>query len=173
MILWINGTYGVGKTSVCEELQNRLPDSHLFDPENIGSVIRNVLPPSLWKDDYQDYPFWRSATASLLQLAAESYSGVILMPMTVVSISYQREILEPLRSAGIPVCLVTLLARRETILARLLGRGEEPDAWCIQQIDRCAAALESGMEGCPIDTEGKSIPEIAEEIQRLFLSTEE
>lgn len=173
MILWVNGAYGVGKTSVCKELQNKIPDSHLFDPEDIGDGIRNVLPPSLWKDDFQDYPFWRNATASLLQLAAEAYRGVILTPMTVVTASYQREILEPLRGAGIPVCPVTLLASRETILARLLGRGEEPDAWCIRQIDRCARALESEIEGYPIETEGKSVPEIAEEIQRRFLSMEE
>ena len=32
MILWVNGAYGIGKTSVCNELQNRLPVSHLFDP---------------------------------------------------------------------------------------------------------------------------------------------
>lgn len=63
MILWVNGAYGIGKTSVCNELQNRLPVSHLFDPEAIGDVIRNVLPLSLWKDDFQDYPFWRRATA--------------------------------------------------------------------------------------------------------------
>ena len=63
MILWVNGAYGIGTTSVCNELQNRLPVSHLFDPEAIGDVSRNVLPPSLWKDDFQDYPFWRRATA--------------------------------------------------------------------------------------------------------------
>ena len=47
MILWVNGAYGIGKTSVCNELQNRLPVSHLFDPEAIGDVSRNVLPPSV------------------------------------------------------------------------------------------------------------------------------
>ena len=47
MILWVNGAYVIGKTSVCNELQNRLPVSHLFDPEAIGDVSRNVLPPSL------------------------------------------------------------------------------------------------------------------------------
>ena len=54
MILWVNGAYGIGKTSVCNELQNRLPVSHLFDPEAIGDVIRNVLQPSLWKYDIQE-----------------------------------------------------------------------------------------------------------------------
>ena len=29
MILWVNGAYGIGKTSVCNELQNRLSLIHI------------------------------------------------------------------------------------------------------------------------------------------------
>ena len=56
MILWVNGAYGIsGRPASAMSCKNRLPVSHLFDPEAIGDVIRNVLPPSLWKDDFQDY----------------------------------------------------------------------------------------------------------------------
>lgn len=173
MILWVNGAYGAGKTSVCQVLQTKLYHSHLFDPEEVGDLIRRILPVELWKDNFQDYPLWRSTTAALLQAAAEAYHGVILVPMTVVRRDYQRELLDPLRQAGIAVCPVTLLASRKTVLARLLGRGEQPDAWCIQQIDQCVEMLSSEIEGYPIDTEGKCLPEVAEEIWRRFLTTEE
>lgn len=80
MILWVNGAYGAGKTSVCRALQAKLHRSHLFDPEEVGDVIRRILPVELWKDNFQDYPLWRSTTAALLQAAAEAYCGVILVP---------------------------------------------------------------------------------------------
>ena len=173
MILWVNGAYGAGKTSVCRALQAKLHRSHLFDPEDVGDVIRRILPVVLWNDYFLDYALCRCTTAALLQAAAEAYCGVILVPMTVVRGDYQRELLDPLRRAGISVCPVTLLASRETVLARLLGRGEQPDAWCIKQIDQCVERLSSEIEGYPIDTEGKRLSEVAEEIWKRFLSTEE
>ncbi|MBQ9717880.1 MAG: tunicamycin resistance protein, partial [Clostridia bacterium] len=36
MILWINGTFGSGKTQTAAELHRRIPDSFVYDPENVG-----------------------------------------------------------------------------------------------------------------------------------------
>lgn len=36
MIIWINGPYGVGKSTLAEALQQKLPNSFLFDAEQIG-----------------------------------------------------------------------------------------------------------------------------------------
>ncbi len=35
MILWINGTFGSGKTSVAEELSKKVRKSFVFDPEQV------------------------------------------------------------------------------------------------------------------------------------------
>lgn len=62
MIIWINGAFGAGKTQTAYELHRRLPDSYVYDPENIGYFIRKNLPPALCEGDFQDYPMWRERT---------------------------------------------------------------------------------------------------------------
>lgn len=35
MIIWLNGAFGVGKTQTAFELHSRIPNSFVFDPEQI------------------------------------------------------------------------------------------------------------------------------------------
>ena len=44
MIIWINGSYGSGKTQTAYELQRRLDNSYVYDPENIGYFLDKNLP---------------------------------------------------------------------------------------------------------------------------------
>jgi 2-phosphoglycerate kinase len=59
MIVWINGPFGAGKTQTAFELHRRLGDSFVYDPENMGYFIRKNVPPTIKRDDFQDYPVWR------------------------------------------------------------------------------------------------------------------
>ena len=36
MIVWINGAFGAGKTLTAGEIHRRLPDSVVYDPEDVG-----------------------------------------------------------------------------------------------------------------------------------------
>jgi 2-phosphoglycerate kinase len=54
MIIFINGAFGVGKTSVATELSSLIPDSLMFDPEEIGFMLRNILGSIDKKDDFQE-----------------------------------------------------------------------------------------------------------------------
>lgn len=40
MIIWINGPFGAGKTTLAERLRDRRPKSLIFDPEEIGCRFR-------------------------------------------------------------------------------------------------------------------------------------
>lgn len=42
MIVWLNGTHGVGKTTTSLLVQRLIPDSRVFDAEMIGEVLTNV-----------------------------------------------------------------------------------------------------------------------------------
>ena len=44
MVYWINGPYGVGKSTVAEVLQKKLPKAHIFDAEEVGNAIRDNFP---------------------------------------------------------------------------------------------------------------------------------
>jgi hypothetical protein len=66
VIIWLNGTFGAGKTATAKELLPLVPDTRLFDPETVGYMLRPNLadrPVS----DFQHWPPWRTlvvATAS-------------------------------------------------------------------------------------------------------------
>jgi adenylylsulfate kinase-like enzyme len=39
VIIWLNGSFRAGKTTLAEELHRRLPDAVVFDPENVGLML--------------------------------------------------------------------------------------------------------------------------------------
>lgn len=43
MIVWINGAFGSGKTTLVAEPHRRLPDALVYDPEQIGFVLRGIV----------------------------------------------------------------------------------------------------------------------------------
>lgn len=49
MIIWINGVFSSGKTTISNELNKQLSNSYLYDPENLGDFFRNNLPLSIQK----------------------------------------------------------------------------------------------------------------------------
>lgn len=44
MIVWLNGTHGVGKTTTSRLLQPLLPDARVLDPEKVGETLTDVRP---------------------------------------------------------------------------------------------------------------------------------
>jgi hypothetical protein len=43
MIVWINGTFGVGKATTSRALLPLVPQSRIFDSEYVGMMLRHVL----------------------------------------------------------------------------------------------------------------------------------
>ncbi len=40
MIIMVNGAFGVGKTTIAQGLLSEIPNSMLYDPEEIGLMLR-------------------------------------------------------------------------------------------------------------------------------------
>lgn len=59
MIIWINGPFGAGKTTLAKRLRDRRSKSLIFDPEEIGFVVKETVPMPA-SGDYQDLPLWRT-----------------------------------------------------------------------------------------------------------------
>ncbi len=55
MIIWINGPFGAGKTTLAERLRDRRSKSLIFDPEEIGFVVKETVPMPA-SGDYQGSP---------------------------------------------------------------------------------------------------------------------
>ena len=59
MLLWLNGTFGVGKTTTAREIVDGAPGWRLFDPEWVGFMLRANLGDQQF-DDFQELPPWRA-----------------------------------------------------------------------------------------------------------------
>lgn len=164
MIVWINGAFGSGKTQTAFELHRRISNSYVYDPENAGFFIRENIPSGLEKDDFQDFVMWREFNFSMLKYINENYEGLVIVPMTVVSADYFKEVIEKLRVDNIEVKHFTLWASKETLLKRLKSRGEGEDSWAEKQIDRCMEGLSKDIFKEHIHTDNLSIEEVAKEI---------
>lgn len=93
MIIWINGPFGAGKTTLAERLRDRRPKSLIFDPEEIGFVVKETVPIPA-SGDYQDLPLWRGLTIAAVSEIRRNYSQDIIIPMTLVHPDYLTEILD-------------------------------------------------------------------------------
>ena len=164
MIIWINGAFGSGKTHTAAELHRRIPDSFLYDPENVGFWLRDNEPESLWLDNFQDEPLWRTVNRDMLLHLAANYSGTILVPMTLVSVRYYDEIIAAVRENGVDLRHFLLHPSKETVRKRLASRGERENSWAWQQADRCYSAFENPIFENRIPNDRMTVPETAEAI---------
>ncbi|MET0898592.1 MAG: AAA family ATPase [Mycobacterium sp.] len=170
MLIWINGAFGAGKTQTAHELQRRLPDARVADPELLGFAMHKMLPPSA-RGDFQDLPQWRTGVVATLRAACRAGTDPLIVPMTIVREDYFDEIIGTLR-ADVDVRHYSLIASPETLRrrlrsrlaymgGRLLGRDE---TWAIRQIDRCVAALGDPRFATQVPTDGRSLDEVVEAI---------
>lgn len=159
-IIWINGAFGSGKTQTAHELNDRLPNSYVYDPENIGYFLFRNLPKEIKKSDFQDYQQWRDFNYDMLKHMAETYEGVIIVPMTIVVPQYYDEIIGRLLIDGIELKHFILYASKETIHKRLHKRLN--GKWAYDQTDRCITAFDTCINGIKINNETIPIKEVAE-----------
>ena len=164
MIIWLNGAFGAGKTQTAFELHSRIPNSFVFDPEEIGFLLRKITPSAINESDFQDNRLWREFTYQSLQYLAETFEGIVIVPMTLVNLTYYDQIVGTLHRQSFPIHHFTLCASRETILRRLCRRGDGVNSWAASQLDRCLNSLSNEIFAIHLDTENKSIELVAEEI---------
>ena len=168
MIYWLNGAYGVGKTTVAKALQPLLHNAFLFDPELLGDGIRDNYPESLFRETYEEYPLWLETNYLLLRDIFERYEGDIVAPRTLLQRSSYDAIIRRLRDDGIPVKYIFLDADEPTLWHRLVDLGrEEPDSWCVGHIPACLKAQERDVQAIHVDTVGRTPEEIAAQIAAL------
>lgn len=166
-LIWINGAFGAGKTSVAERLQKQLPGSELYDPEAVGWMLRHLVPPSE-TGDFQDLPIWRTLVADTAVAMCTHYSSTLIVPMTLVNPQYYREIFDSVHARGVSIEAYSLIVSRAELRNRLNQRviiKDDPEAdarvkkWGLDQVERCARALESHDLGTPVANEGRNVDE--------------
>lgn len=179
VIIWLNGTFGAGKTSVAHELLPLLRGSVLYDPELVGAGLRLHLPKERFgrAHDIRDLPSWRRLVVDTAAALLNEVSGPLIVPMELLRQEHRDEIFGGLAARRIPVHHV-LLHLDETILrARIAQRGkvighptERALAWRVQrdQADAYRSALPwLTADACLVDTTGRTPRQTAEQVATL------
>lgn len=125
MIIWLNGTFGAGKTTTAAELVKTLPDSRVFDPEEVGYMLKHVLD-SVQVNDFQEWTPWRGLVAETAVQVLNYVGGTLVLPQSVLVEPYWLEIRGALEKAGIPVRHYVLHADHDTLVDRISNAATMP-----------------------------------------------
>jgi chloramphenicol 3-O-phosphotransferase len=152
VVIWINGPFSAGKTTVAEILA-RDSHGHVLDPEILGVMLRDhIVPATLYPGDFQDLALWRAFTRDAVIDVAARHQGPVVIPMTVARPEYFTEIIEAIRARQ-PTHHFTLMASRDEILRREKSRPDDTGGWSAKTIDRLLPELADARYAEHIDTE--------------------
>jgi hypothetical protein len=138
VIIWINGGFGAGKTTLAQELHRRLPDAVVYDPEDVGLMLWKWMPPD---GDFQHLPSWRELVVATALSLRRHHADTLIVPMSLIRDAYRAEILGGLAAAGQEVLHVFLEADAGVLRERLNARVTHPGK------DWDQATRETGMPG--------------------------
>lgn len=148
MIVWVNGAFGSGKSTLVDELRPRWPEALVYDPETVGYVLREIV--EVPTGDFQDLRLWRRQVVDLAVGLVEEYRRPVLVPMTLVNPGYVEEIFGALKDAEITAHHFFLKVSEDVLVKRIDGRSFTPDdpaqddrvrGWCKSKIASCMAAV--------------------------------
>lgn len=140
MIVWINGTHGVGKTTTSALVQQLVPDSRVLDAEKVGETLMDITPGLPDTDNFQHWPPWRALVVETARQVLDYTGGTLVMPMTVLVEEYWREISAGLARHGIPVRHFVLHADEATLRDRIAGEHEVPSPFRLHYVAEYAEA---------------------------------
>ena len=165
MIYWINGSYGVGKTTIAECLVKELKKAYIFDPEAVGNAVRDNHPQELiFSYIFEDYELWRKFNYELLKDISSKYDGDIVVPMTLVRKESYNDIIKKLKDDNIKMGYFFLDGDYQTIHDRILKRGESEESWCMKNVNMCIEAQDNDLNAIHINTVNRTPEEIVKEI---------
>jgi len=164
VIIWLNGTFGVGKTSTADRLAALIPGGRVFDPETVGTMLRANLADRPVAD-FQDWPAWPPLVAAALIEITRMTGQNIIAPQTVLKREHLDQVLVPLRVAGLEVFQVLLDADEAVLRSRIEG-SDEAMAWRLDHLDEYKAARPWMVEMADlvVDTVASTPPQIARRI---------
>ena len=141
MIIWLNGTFGAGKTTAAAELTRQLPRSRVFDSETVGHMLRHVITEPV--RNFQDWPPWRSLVVHAAAQLQRYLGETLIIPQTVLDQRYAREIFDGLTEHGVEFRHF-LLHAEDTELRRRITTGTteaETLQWRLDHLHAYQAAL--------------------------------
>jgi predicted ABC-type ATPase len=164
VIVWLNGPFGVGKSTVAIGLKASLANATIVDPEQLGYLLRAWQPPEVSVADFQDLPVWRRLTREAVGGLVRDFGRPVIVPMTLLNASYFDEIVGGLRRDGFDVRHFCLVADRATVLDRVNERGDRGE-WFPSKFDEYEASFRDPRFATFIDANKASAHDLANSIR--------
>jgi len=119
----------VGKTTVAELVVAQLSDAVLFDPEEVGFLLRRRVP--VPTGDFQDLRAWRHLTAVAIVAIAQEHQAAagrvdLVVPMSLTDATYRAEILGALDRAEVELHEFVLTAEPAELERRIENQELDP-----------------------------------------------
>lgn len=128
VIVWLNGTFGAGRTDTARELLKLLPDSTGYDPGKVGALLQDMLPAERdGSTDYRELPAWRRLVVETGAALLAETPGILVVQMELLRQEHRDEIFGGFAARRIPVRHF-LLDQGETILREPAAPGSGRDA---------------------------------------------
>ncbi|GAA1981368.1 AAA family ATPase [Kitasatospora viridis] len=170
MIIWLNGTFGVGKTTASKQLTTLLPGARIFDSETVGHMLRHVLDAAVPVRDFQDWRPWRHLVVETATQLLDYLGGPLVIPQSVLVEEYWDELEAGLTRTGVPVHHFALHAERDTLVHRIEHDTVETAArrWRLDHLDDYQRALPWLSDRARVvDTGGRTPAEVAARIHAV------
>ena len=123
VIIWLNGAFRAGKTTLAEELHRRLPEAVVYNPEDVGLMLWKWIRPN---GDFQHLPSWRELVVATALSLRRHHADTLIVPMSLIRDAYRAEILGGLADAGEQVLHVFLEVDAGVLRERLNARVTDP-----------------------------------------------
>lgn len=119
MFVWLNGSFGAGKTSIAKELVATDPQHwRLFDPEFVGFMLRAQFSDAD-ATDFQDLASWRRLVPFVADDIATETGQHLVIVQTVLNQKYWTEIATGIAELGHPLRHVLIDASPEVLRQRI------------------------------------------------------
>ncbi len=137
MIIWLNGPFGIGKTSTAHALLRRVPAALLYDPEPFGAALRKTVATFEAAADFQELRAWPSLVVETARVLRDTYDRPLVLPLTVWRRSTVEVLLSGRRGIDPDVRPFRLVASEAVLRTRIMGRpdAEGPHAWRLAHLD--------------------------------------
>jgi hypothetical protein len=90
VILWLNGAFGVGKTTTALAIRMHGPAWRLFDPEHVGLLLAMNLS-GVEFSDFQDLQPWRTLVPLIASEVSQFTGDDLIVAQTVLVQDYWEE----------------------------------------------------------------------------------
>ena len=169
MIVWLNGTFGVGKTTTSELLAKSLPKARLFDAECVGELLMPILA-DVPCNNFQEWEPWRSLVVETAARVLDYVGGTLVVPQTVLVEAYWDEIAAGLGERGIPIDHFVLHAEEKTLVRRIETDSNMPgSSWRMGHLQAYREALPwLGGKARVVETDQLTPEQVAETITSLI-----